>query len=138
MDNLDRDRSCKAQNIYILDGGMGHMIKRLGVNLKGAQKGSIERFYNITMTNLMNPEIVKNAHLEFLKAGCNIITTNNYAAVPKCLRFKHPSNLEIDVGKLASKDSTETTQSIDSILQETGFFENGDVNHKVNENIGIL
>ena len=138
MDNLDRDRSCKAQNIYILDGGMGHMIKRLGVNLKGAQKGSIERFYNITMTNLMNPEIVKNAHLEFLKAGCNIITTNNYAAVPKCLRFKHPSNLEIDVGKLASKDSTETTQSIDSILQETGFFENGDVNHKVNRNIGIL
>jgi methionine synthase I (cobalamin-dependent) len=69
MDNVHRDTPCKSQNIYILDGGMGHMIKRLGVTLNRAQKGSIERFYNITLTNLMNPEIVQNAHLEFLKAG---------------------------------------------------------------------
>ena len=129
MDNVQSGNSRGSQNIYILDGGMGHMIKRLGVNINGAQKGSIERFYNITLTNLMNPEIVQNAHLEFLKAGCNIITTNIYAAVPKCLRFKQPSNLQTD-GR--SKAASETTQSIDRILQESGFFENGDVNHRVN------
>jgi hypothetical protein len=81
---------------------------------------------------LMNPEIVQNAHLEFLKAGWNIITTNNYAAVPKCLRFQKPSSLKIDVGKVPSKDATENTHSIDCILQETRFFKNGEVNQKVN------
>ena len=124
--------SCTSQNIYILDGGMGHMIKRLGVNIDGAQKGSIERFYNITMVNLMNPDIVQNAHLEFLKAGCNIITTNNYAAIPKCLRFKNPNHLEINETSAEFKAENNLNQSIHHILQETGFYENfGDINENV-------
>ena len=38
-------------DVDTLDGGMGHMIKRLGVSISGAQKGAIERFYNINMVN---------------------------------------------------------------------------------------
>ena len=111
------------EEIEILDGGMGHMIKRLGVSINAGRKGSVERFSNITMANLINPGIVQNAHLAFLEAGCNVITTNNYAATPKCLRPIQPSR---------RKDIESSTKFISQILTESGFFRTfGETNEKV-------
>ena len=106
----------------ILDGGMGHMIKRLGVELEGSQPGAIERFYNLTMANILDPDVVQKAHIEFLKAGSTVITTNNYAAIPKCLRFDHLMDSEkTDRNPVTEKDIY-TKSSIDQVLRETGFF----------------
>ena len=106
----------------ILDGGMGHMIKRLGVKINGSQPGAIERFQNLTMANILNPDIVQNAHIEFLKAGSTIITTNNYAAIPKCLRFDHLIDLESTNGCTGRADAANSKSTIDQVLRETGFF----------------
>ena len=106
----------------ILDGGMGHMIKRLGVEIEGSQPGAIERFYNLTMANILDPDLVQKAHTEFLKAGSTVITTNNYAAIPKCLRSdQHMDSEKTDRNPETEKDIY-SRYSIDQILRETGFF----------------
>ena len=106
----------------ILDGGMGHMIKRLGVELEGSQPGAIERFYNLTMANILDPDVVQKAHTEFLKAGSTVITTNNCAAIPKCLRFGQLMDSEkTDRNPVTEKDIY-SKSSIDQVLRQTGFF----------------
>ena len=115
-----------SQHMYILDGGMGHMIKRLGVTIDGAQIGSIQRFHNITMANLIEPELVQSAHIAFLEAGCNIITTNNYAAVPKCLHFQDPSVDQFDLTTSCTENPETQSKTIAEVLKDTGFFEKTD------------
>ena len=110
------------KNMEILDGGMGHMIKRLGVEIEGSQPGAIERFYNLTMANILDPDVVQKAHIEFLKAGSTVITTNNYAAIPKCLRFDQLMDSEkTDRNPVTEKDIY-SKSSIDQVLRQTGFF----------------
>ena len=120
-----------SRNMDILDGGMGHMIKRLGVSIEGSQPGSIERFHNLTMANVLDPDIVQKAHIEFLNSGCNVITTNNYAAIPKCLRFDHLINAQNIKKNLDGQGHTYSKTSIAQVLRETGFFDcSGDNNSK--------
>ena len=110
------------KNMEILDGGMGHMIKRLGVEIEGSQPGAIERFYNLTMANILYPDVVQKAHTEFLKAGSTVITTNNYAAIPKCLQYDQLMESEkTDRNPVTDKDIY-SKSSIDQVLRETGFF----------------
>ena len=69
---------------HILDGGMGHLLRRKGVPVSGAI-GSMERFLNVALANRNQKETVCESHLDFLRAGANVITTNNYACVPSAL-----------------------------------------------------
>ena len=113
-------------DVDTLDGGMGHMIKRLGVSISGAQKGAIERFYNINMVNLTDPELVQNAHISFLNAGSNVITTNNYAVVPKCLRIKEHMDDNARVTLLKEISLGDKSKTVAQILAEEGFFKNSE------------
>jgi len=72
--------------ITILDGGMGHQLKAMGVEITGPV-GSLRRFLGVAVANVERPEMVKDAHLAYIDAGAEIITSNNYACVPKCLEF---------------------------------------------------
>ena len=81
------------------------------------------------MANILNPDIVQNAHIEFLKAGSTIITTNNYAAIPKCLRFDHLIDLEIINGGTGRADAPNAKSTIDQVLRETGFFKGSNENN---------
>lgn len=65
----------------LLDGGMGHHLRRLGVEIKGAM-GSQERFLGVALANVDSPALVERAHREFLEAGATVITTNTYSCVP--------------------------------------------------------
>merc|ERR1712032_287050 len=49
--------------------------------------GSMRRFLGVAVANVENPQMVKDAHLTYIDAGAEIITTNNYACVPKCLEL---------------------------------------------------
>ena len=111
------------QNTDIVDGGMGHMLRRLGVDIDGTEPGSIQRFRKITMANVTNPEIVQEAHLAFLKSGCNIITTNNYAAIPKCLLYEGPTNTGLDNPAAVKYSEKTESKIIADVLKETGFFD---------------
>lgn len=57
------------ERIGILDGAMGTEIQKFNLNLKFNEE-----------LNLKNPEIIKKIHLDYLKAGADIIETNTFNA----------------------------------------------------------
>jgi len=69
----------------VLDGGVGHMLRRLGIKIEG-KVGSQERFLGVAMANLQQPELVKKTHSAYIQAGARVLTTNNYSCVPRCLK----------------------------------------------------
>ena len=68
----------------VLDGGMGHLLRRKGVEIAG-EIGSMQRFLGVALANTERPEIVREAHIDYLEAGATVITTNSYACVPAAL-----------------------------------------------------
>lgn len=44
--------------VTVLDGGMGHMLRRLGVEIKG-EVGTLERFLGVALANTENPALVR-------------------------------------------------------------------------------
>lgn len=75
----------------LLDGGMGHQLKAMGVTITG-ECGSMRRFLGVAMANTENPELVRDAHLAFIDAGAEVITTNNYAVVPRVVEMTDTGN----------------------------------------------
>ncbi|CAB9502105.1 Homocysteine S-methyltransferase 1 [Seminavis robusta] len=62
--------------LLLLDGGNGHELKQRGVISDGS-------FLAGLLANEQQPEIVQSVHREFVRdAGCHIITTNSFVAVP--------------------------------------------------------
>ena len=61
-------------SVTILDGGMGRELQRIGAPFRQPEWSALA---------LMDgPERVVEAHLNFVKAGAEVITTNSYACVP--------------------------------------------------------
>lgn len=65
-----------------MDGGMGHLLRRKGIQVEG-EIGSVKRFLGVAMANLNEPDLVREAHEEYIKAGTQMITTNSYSCVPR-------------------------------------------------------
>ncbi len=61
-------RTEPSKRILILDGAMGTMLQRKGL------QGNSESF------NLTNPEMIGEIHNEYIEAGADIITTNSFSA----------------------------------------------------------
>jgi S-methylmethionine-dependent homocysteine/selenocysteine methylase len=70
----------------LLDGGMGHQLKRMGVKIEG-EVGTMQRFLGVALANEADPPMVRDAHLAYIDAGADVITTNNYAVVPAALEL---------------------------------------------------
>lgn len=56
----------------IFDGGMGTMIQKTGVVGYAIPED----------LNFYHPEIIEDIHLQYLKAGCNVLTANSFGANP--------------------------------------------------------
>ena len=54
------------QCVTVLDGGMGHLLRRFGVTIAG-EVGSQERFLGVARTNVTNPSLVQKAHKEYIE-----------------------------------------------------------------------
>lgn len=63
-------RDLITKEFIFFDGAMGTMLQQ-----RGLKTGEIPETYNI-----IHPEIIKEIHEEYLKAGANIITTNTFGA----------------------------------------------------------
>ncbi len=61
-------------SLTILDGGMSRELQRLGAPFRQPEWSALAM--------METPEIVKQAHKEFIQAGSRVITTNSYALVP--------------------------------------------------------
>lgn len=47
----------KNERVFVLDGGMGHQLKAMGIKIEG-RVGSMERFLGVAMANSRAPELV--------------------------------------------------------------------------------
>ncbi len=59
-----------GKELLFFDGGMGTQLQK-----KGLSPGELPETMNITC-----PDIVKSVHMDYLNAGCDIITTNTFGA----------------------------------------------------------
>ena len=72
-------------NIYILDGATGTMIQRHGLGESDYREGAFEGcaaelLGNNECLNLTRPDVIKEIHREYIKAGADIIETNTFSA----------------------------------------------------------
>ena len=89
----------------VIDGGMGHLLRRKGVEIKG-EIGSMERFLGVALANIDNRALVEECHAEYLRAGARWLTTNSYSCVPSCLSL--------------SQGRPGSMPSLDEIIAEAG------------------
>lgn len=96
----------------VLDGGMGHQLKKMGVEIQGPV-GSMQRFLGVAQANMNQPHLVRDAHLSYIDAGCDVITTNNYAVVPAALKGCEDYKGAEDVRRLvqAAGDAAKAAQA---------------------------
>jgi S-methylmethionine-dependent homocysteine/selenocysteine methylase len=81
--------------VKLLDGGMGHLLRRMGVRIEG-EIGSQRRFLGVALANTEQPNLVRDAHLAYIDAGSDVITTNNYAIVPATLELCDEKEYDLD------------------------------------------
>src|SRR5690606_2365785 len=73
------------EKILILDGAMGTMIQKQQLGENDFRGERFRNFHlplkgNNDLLSITQPEIIKNIHLEYLKAGADIIETNTFNA----------------------------------------------------------
>jgi S-methylmethionine-dependent homocysteine/selenocysteine methylase len=100
------------RKVTVLDGGMGHMLRRLGVVIEG-ELGSQQRFLGVALANSEQPELVVAAHLAYIEAGATVITTNNYAVVPKTLNLPGGASGPQDLKRLTEAAADRAHEAID-------------------------
>ena len=83
------------KNLTILDGGMGHELRRMGAPFS-RPLWSAEAL-------IKAPEAVVQAHNAYIKAGAEIITTNSYACVPFHLGEELYQERGAELAELAAK-----------------------------------
>ncbi|MBJ39441.1 MAG: methionine synthase [Gammaproteobacteria bacterium] len=82
MDTLD---SLLAQRIAVMDGAMGTMIQALGLG-ENDYRGDLFRDHsqdikgNSDILSLTQPDAIRDIHLEYLRAGADIVETNTFTA----------------------------------------------------------
>jgi S-methylmethionine-dependent homocysteine/selenocysteine methylase len=67
-------RDSQRRSILILDGGMGRELERIGAPFRQPEWSALAL--------IESPDHVLRAHLNFIEAGADVITTNSYAIVP--------------------------------------------------------
>lgn len=86
-----------TNKITILDGGMGRELERVGAPFAQPLWSA--------QALMENPQSVTKAHMNFILAGADVITTNSYAVVPhhmgEDLYLKHYENLLAVSGRAA-------------------------------------
>src|SRR5690606_32907727 len=80
-----RLRSLLEQRILVLDGAMGTMIQRYGLDeaqFRGERFAAFDRDVkgNNELLSLTQPQIVREIHEQYLEAGADIVETNTFGA----------------------------------------------------------
>lgn len=74
-----------TRKILILDGAMGTMIQKQGLN-EDSYRGSLFGDHpvplkgNYDILNITSPDVIRKIHLDYLEAGADIISTNTFNA----------------------------------------------------------
>ena len=77
----------QRNQVTIFDGGMGHLLKQKDLKLASLGGQQPDKYFLVgTYANVETPSVVEDLHLEFIRAGAEVITTNSFAATPWALR----------------------------------------------------
>ena len=105
------------QRILILDGAMGTMLQRYSLQEVDYRSNILENHAinlkgNYDILNLTKPDIVKNIHLDYLRAGADIISTNTFGA--NCLSQQDYQTAELvyDINYYGAKIAKEAVSEI--------------------------
>ncbi len=99
----------KKNRIMFLDGAMGTSLAA-----KGADPTPI--------SNIQNPELVKQILKDYIKAGSDIIETNTFSATSRKFKeYKKINRLGVQLAKAAIKDSGRKNVKIAGSIGATGF-----------------
>ncbi len=108
------------QKILVLDGAMGTMIQRHQLTEADFRSDRFKDFAHDLKGNndllcLTQPEIIKNIHKEYLRAGASIIETNTFNAQRISLADYHMEDLAYEMNVAAAKIAR---KAIDEFLTE--------------------
>ena len=104
---LNTDRGQNTGRVLILDGGMGRELLRRGAPFRQPEWSAL------ALTEA--PEAVRDAHLDFIRAGAEVITANSYAVVPFHIgdRFElEAQTLAATAGRLAREAATQSGRDV--------------------------
>lgn len=78
-------RALARERILVLDGGMGTMIQALGLGeqeFRGARFDAWNRDLggNNDLLNITQPEMIRDIHIAYLRAGADIVATNTFSS----------------------------------------------------------
>src|SRR6185436_6615748 len=91
MATIDRLRETLERRIVVLDGAMGTSIQGLGLGDEADWRGDRFRDHPMSVKGcldllvLTRPEAIEQIHLEFLRAGADIVETNTFTATSLAL-----------------------------------------------------
>lgn len=86
-ENLFSHRAGMNSKITVLDGGMGHLLKGKGIKVAALDGKQFDKYFLVgCYANVEQPEVVQSLHKQFIEAGADVITTNNFAATPWALK----------------------------------------------------
>ena len=78
-------RELLDERIVIIDGSMGTMLQSMNLDEGFFNVGQFKKHPelltgNFEVLNITNPKIIRDIHLQYLEAGCDIIETNTFGA----------------------------------------------------------
>jgi 5-methyltetrahydrofolate--homocysteine methyltransferase len=117
-----RLRELLDKQILIIDGAMGTMVQRYKLDEADYRGGRFKDWHTDVKGNndllcLTRPDIVKEIHKEYLKAGANILETNTFNAQVVSLADYDMQELAYEINVAASRLARE---AIMEFKQETG------------------
>jgi homocysteine S-methyltransferase len=71
-----------AQRITMLDGGLGHLLKERKVETSAAGTDWSSSFLVPALANVEAPGAVQQVHQDYISAGADVITVNNFPVTP--------------------------------------------------------
>ena len=101
-----REEDHNRSRLILLDGGMGHELKlRLGTTLSELNVGYTAFGGGADVNSTHRADTVVALHREYLRAGCDVITTNNFISTERNLgnaaSVKHEIHSAIRVARKA-------------------------------------
>lgn len=96
----------------ILDGGFGRELARRGAPFRQPEWSAL------ALTEA--PDIVKQVHLDFIRAGAEVITTNNYAVVPFHIGQDRFDQEVTDLVKVATTQAKRAVEESGAAVQIAG------------------
>lgn len=96
-----------ATAITLLDGAMGTELKT-----RGAAVPDYERSIWSSMALVRDPEVVRQIHVDYIRAGADVIIANNYAVVPKLLERESMASRFDELTRLACRLAREARDEV--------------------------